>query len=218
MRTTLLRRAGAGAVLALVVALTACSSGDGGDSVASLGNGSGRETSSDGDGGSKDPTEAFQTFAACMRDHGVDMPDPQVSGDGETEFSGPAGVTVEGGPGGSDEVRAAREACDRHLEGVVDGERGREVDPEDREKFQQQALAMAKCMRGKGFDFPDPEFGDGGSVMIGGPDSGLDPTDPRVEEAMQACSKKAGMPEPGAGRRIEGGGPASADVNREDAA
>src|SRR5919109_1855174 len=31
-----------------------------------------------------DPRDAALAFAQCMRDHGVDMPDPQFSGDGQS--------------------------------------------------------------------------------------------------------------------------------------
>ena len=203
MRT---RRHATGALIALVLALTlaACGSGGGADQVASLGgDGDARTTSNDDSSGDaeQDPEEAFRDFARCMRKHGIDMPDPEVRGNGDTVFSAPVSVaSSDGGEvrGPDEEFQAAQEECDEHLEGVVKG-RGEAMSEEDRQKFEDQALALAQCMRDRGFDFPDPQFGDGGMVQIGGPE--IDPTDPRFEEAMQACAKKAGMPEPGKGTK-----------------
>jgi hypothetical protein len=200
-----MRRSTTGVLTALVLALTlaACGSGGGGNQVASLGGDARTTASDDGASGGKeqDPDEAFRDFAACMREHGIDMPDPEVRGDGDRVFSAPVSApSADGGEvrGPSEEFRAAQEECDEHLEGVIEA-RGDAMSEEDQAKFREQALELAQCMRDRGFDFPDPQFGDGGMVQIGGPE--IDPTDPRFEEAMQACAEKAGMPEPGKGAK-----------------
>jgi hypothetical protein len=207
MRT---RRLGTGALAALVLALTlaACGSSGGGNQVASLGGDDARTTADDGgssDDAEKDPEDAFREFAECMREHGVDMPDPEVSDDGGVSFSAPEGAAPADGAEvrGSDEFASAHEACEQHLEGVVNGD-GKRPNEEQQEKFREQALEHAQCMRDHGIDFPDPQFGDGGMVTqsLGG---GIDPNDPTFQDAMEECSEKAGLPKPGKGGEVVGG-------------
>ena len=59
--------------------------------------------------------EAMLAFAKCMREHGVDMPDPQAGSNGEFR------VTVNGGPGSLDmeEMQAAQEACQDLMPGPM---------------------------------------------------------------------------------------------------
>jgi hypothetical protein len=203
-------------VLVGALALAACGSGGGGDGVASLSSDSNNGRADNGaDAQSskrakQDPEEAFRAFAQCMREHGIDMPDPQVSDDGK----GGVGFTVEApaggvsGPGPGDEAfKAANKACQQHLKGVVSGRNGKGPSDEDREKFQKQALAFAKCMRAHGIDMPDPTFqGDGGIMQIG-PNRDIDPNDPKLEEATETCSKQAGLPAP-----TQGGGSAKLET------
>src|SRR5215216_639521 len=86
------------AVVALAVVLGACSSGRGGPSVASLEDpgGSAAPQSS----APTDPQEAFLAYSACMRENGVDMPDPEVVEDDSGGEDKGFGFRV-GGPAGS---------------------------------------------------------------------------------------------------------------------
>jgi hypothetical protein len=80
-----------GLLLAVGVAVAACGGGGGkGDGVASLG-GAGSATSTTRAGAGGDLTRAAVAFARCMRQHGINMPDPQVTGDGGDQQS-PTGV------------------------------------------------------------------------------------------------------------------------------
>ena len=68
-----------GLLLGLLLALAACSGGArkaGG--VASLGDG--KATSTTSPGGSQDERQADLAFARCMRQHGINMPDPKPDG------------------------------------------------------------------------------------------------------------------------------------------
>ena len=171
------------AVLALAVLAAACggSSGAEGEGVASAGSSpSGRKA---GDS-SADPQQAALEFARCMRDNGIDMPDPQV---------GESGMVMIGpGPGG-DEPSAeqrppagfeeAHKACAHLLKDMVqDG--GAKPDP----KEQDRALKFARCMREHGVDMPDPDFSGGGggfSIRVG--EDGIDPNSETFKEAQKAC-------------------------------
>ena len=200
MRTPMAWTARAASLLVLVGAVSACGSGGGGDGVASLGN------TADGDAKSsrqsstakKDPQEAFRAFAQCMREHGVDMPDPEVSEEGGGGFTVGAPVGGDGAPGANAEFQEANEACRKHLDGVVRGGDGDGPSDADLEKAKEQALAFAKCMREHGIDFPDPQFEGGGMVLIG-PGDGLDPNDPQMQSAMKECQKGTGLRGPGGG-------------------
>jgi hypothetical protein len=195
------------AALGVTVALgtlAGCGGAGGGNGVASLG-GDSSQHSSDGGGSTKvsqrERDAAFRKFTQCMRDHGVDMADPEVDDDGS--FTITAQADAEGGTGPADpDFKAANEACQKYLEGVINGGDRQAPSAAEIEKIQRSALKFAGCMRAEGFDFPDPQFesgsGGGGMVMIGGPDASIDPTDPAVQAAMQKCQKAAGMPKPGA--------------------
>ena len=144
--------------------------------------------------GSDDPEQAMYAFADCMREEGIDMPDPVIRRSDSSSGGGGFNSSVdEAGPGedptfdpNSEEFQAAQEACQHHLEGLEAMGPGDapELTPEEEEAF----LAFTECMREQGIDMPDP--GMGGAIRIN-PGSGEDPGfDPRSEEfqaAEEAC-------------------------------
>src|SRR4051794_9581710 len=91
-----------------------------------------------GDSGAKrglDPEtkQAMLDFARCMREHGVDMPDPQFS----------AGrVTQQGGRGVTPEKERTAEAACKHFQDKI---KPPPLSTAEKEKFKQQALADARC-------------------------------------------------------------------------
>jgi hypothetical protein len=121
--------------------------------------------------------EAALDFAQCMREHGVDMPDPSP---------GEGGIRLAAPPSGTDQAafRRAEEACRKHLEKV----RPPELSEEQQREFREQALKHARCMREHGIDMPDPTFGEGGRVEQR-LEGDVDPNDPRFQEAQEECSK-----------------------------
>jgi hypothetical protein len=199
------------ASLALLLLLTAaaCSGGDdqaADDDIATLdgddddtGDSSGDDDEDGGQGGRQiDPEfqDAMVDFAECMREHGVDMPDPQIEDGGRVVIGGGPGREGDGPPteAEQEELQAAQEACEPILEDV----RGAmpELDPEQEAEMQEQALEFAECMREHGIDMPDPVFGEGGrvTVEIGEADGpGFDPTDEDFQEAAEACGQEGGF-------------------------
>jgi hypothetical protein len=169
-----MRRAAGVAAAGLV--LVSCAAADGSD-VATLG---GSEESTPQPDAPVDREEAFLRFAECMRDHGVDVGDPQGSEDGgEVIAIGDEGVDPQ-------EVQEADAAC-RHLlpEGTDDPP---DLTPQERARIRDQMVRFADCMRGQGIDFPDPEpQGDGGIFF--GPGGDLNPDDPEVRAAEEACRR-----------------------------
>jgi hypothetical protein len=171
-------------LLALALAVAACGGGGGkGDGVASLGGDQATATTSPGSGGS-DPTQAALAYAGCMRQHGIDMPDPKFDANGRMAQQLPAGV----GPD-DPKFKAADQACKQYL---PNGGEPEKVDPQQ----QQQMLAHARCMRQHGINMPDPKP-DGRVDM-----PGIDPDDPTFKAAEQACQQY----EPkGGGGRVDSG-------------
>ena len=141
--------------------------------MASLGSQSPAPASSAEPEASVDPEDAALAFAQCMREHGVDMPDPQVGSNGEMSFS------IGAGPGKLDrsKLQEAQEAC-QDLMPTGLGKPG-DIPQEQRDAM----LAFAQCMREHGIDMPDPQFETGGMVMIGGPDE--DGDGPEVRPSLR---------------------------------
>ncbi|MGP4025423.1 hypothetical protein [Actinomadura sp. 3N407] len=174
------------AALALVPALALGLPGCGGD-----GGGSGTAKAAD-------DQEKMREFAQCMRDNGIDMPDP--TGDGKVTIRrsarpGEGGPGEGGGPGADDEVAAAQKKC-RHL--MPNGGKPQKMNPEDVAKLR----AFSKCMRDNGIsEFPDPDS-DGRILMEAGPGTGLDPESRKFKDAQKACAKLA--PDGGGGPSADG--------------
>jgi hypothetical protein len=197
-----------GAALALplllvpVLSLAACGDdGGGGDGVATLDEGAAGAGDDSGDGGGTNgerPTDdpefqdAMLEYAQCMRDHGVDMPDPEFSDDGGVHISGPGPGGDDGGKGvGPDDEKwqEADEACNSIIEDAMPEEMA--LDPEEQAELQDRLVETAECMREKGYDMPDPEVDDKGRVsMKAGPgegDNGPRPGDDQFEQDMEDC-------------------------------
>jgi hypothetical protein len=168
MRTTHSRFTGAGAALVAglaAVALGACGGAEGGG---------------DGAAGDRERMEqAALKHAQCMRDHGVDVPDPKPGAGGGMVMVGP------GAGGDPAEQRRAIEACAKHMRDVPPPR----LSEEQKTEMRDAALAHARCMREHGIDFPDPQFGPDGSITVKIGEGGPNPDDPKMRAAEQACSK-----------------------------
>jgi hypothetical protein len=148
--------------------VTACGNGGGGNKVASLSDPpkpSDQQQASDKGG---DSEQQMRDFTKCMREHGVDMPDPK------TGPGGGAAISIQGGPGDEEKVKAADEAC-RHL--LPNGGVPPKLDAKQLDEMRKQA----KCLREHGVNMPDP---DPNNPMIKMEGSG----DPEKDKAaFEAC-------------------------------
>jgi hypothetical protein len=158
-----------GLLLALALAVAACGGGDKGGGVASLGDG--KATATTAAGGSSDPVQADLAFARCMRQHGVNMPDPKPEAGGRTEWQLPSGMRKD-----DPKFKAARQACRQYRE---NGGQAQRPSPQQ----QQEMVAFARCMRQHGINMPDPTP-DGRVDMRG---IGVDSDDPKFKAAERAC-------------------------------
>jgi hypothetical protein len=156
-----------GLLLALSLAVAACGgSGGKGEGVASLGGDRATATTSPGGG---DSTQADLAFARCLRQHGIDMPDPKADGR-RTVWELPPGVSGPDDP----KFKAARQACRQYRENGGEAQR-----PSPQQ--QQEMLAFARCMRQHDINMPDPKP-DGRVDM-----RGIDTDAPKFKAAERAC-------------------------------
>ena len=168
-------------VVALTAACTATAAGPGVATLESQAPGAAPSASP-----SMSPEDALLAYAECMREHGIDMPDP-IYEEGE---DGSVSIGIGGGPGSRDEIDKeefleAETACRHLMTAVMPAGRG-ELSAEDEEKM----LQFARCMREHGIDFPDPNP-NGGFIFEAGPSEGgkggIDPNDPDFQAAQEAC-------------------------------
>ncbi len=195
---TLLLLAAAGAALAVIAA--GCGGSKSSSGVASLGPGT--VAASTQPANTTLTRQDFQTavlaYAKCLRSEGFDVPDPNFSQGG----GGGGGLFLGSGINRNDpKFQKAQEKCRPILAAVRP-----QFNPADRQKFQDAALKFAQCMRKNGVDVPDPDFsgsgGPGGGPGRGGLFGGgnIDPSDPKVQAAMQTCRSvftDAGLGGPG---------------------
>lgn len=164
------------------VGLVASACGGGGDDVAdgvaSLSNQS-TTTAAASDGAMSSDEQALLAFTQCMREEGIDLPDPTVDADGNVGFSPQSLASLRDVD--QDAARAAFTECADFLEGVSLG-----FELLQDAQFQDDLVAFSQCMRDNGFDLPDPDFG---AIAEPGGLYGdqVDPTDPDFEAAFEAC-------------------------------
>lgn len=184
----MMRRLGVALCVAAMLLFTATACGsedDGTDGVASLDDGAAGDDGGDDGGDEKSAEEQALEFAQCMRDNGVDMPDPEVDEDGRLQFRAGDG---EGEMPDPATLEKAQEACED-----LQPDFGGQLSPEDESEMQDRLLDFAECMRDNGIDMPDPEFDDG--MVRFGPPEGVDPEDPTFREAQETCMDEVGMGE-----------------------
>ncbi|WP_367130755.1 hypothetical protein [Saccharothrix sp. HUAS TT1] len=111
--------------------------------------------------------ERSQQFARCMRDNGVDVPDPDPGGGfgglGELDRTDP-------------DFDRAREACRSLLPGGGDLSK---LDPAVLDRLRH----FTRCMRDNGIDLPDPDPNGGNRAGLGG----IDRESPTFKSALEAC-------------------------------
>ena len=165
--------------LTAAIGLVGCSSGPSSSgNVASINGGGATSTSANpgsGSGNSQSDAaeqDALVKFAQCMRQHGVNMPDPTPGGS-----SGRGAIQAL--PGGSakdpaaiQKMQAASTACDKLLPN------GGKPTAQD----EQRRLKFAQCMRAHGVNMPDPNPNGGGGEAIS-----INMNDPKTKTALSAC-------------------------------
>ncbi len=177
-----------GVVAALVLAVAALGlvvgCGGGSDASSARTDDGGAAAGTPSSQGSPDSAQGQTQFAQCMRDQGVDIPDPAEGG------ARPQGQPPTGGLD-SDAARQAMQACQQYLQGPG----GRPPAP-DASGSQGAGSEFAQCMRDEGVNLPEPQAGQTPAPGSGG----LDSEDPAVQAALTKC-----------GSLIQGGVPGQGD-------
>jgi hypothetical protein len=137
--------------------------------------------------------EKMLKFARCMREHGVNMPDPVAGQPMHFSTANPQGID------------AAQNACKRYSAAT-------EISPAEKASHLAAGLKFARCMRQHGIDVPDPTTS-GSSVQIkgqAGPGS-INPSSPTFQAAQNACQGLLGknLPKMSVQSSRPSGGPAS---------
>jgi hypothetical protein len=165
------------ALAATALALGACGSSD--DNDKSGGGGGSNASKQD------KAYEGALKFAKCMRDNGIDMPDPQkASGGGILQKMGGS----KDAPVNEVKMQAAQKKCQHFMETGGGDRRSPGDDKQARATF----LAYSKCMRTHGVpDFPDPKFtANGVQLSIRSKDGSgpnLNPDAPAFKAAEKQC-------------------------------
>lgn len=118
----------------------------------------------------------MMAFAQCLRDQGIDVQDPVVDADGNVQMPELAGDIK------WDKEGAAWEACAEHLEGFMF-----EKERVDMSEYLDQALALATCLRDKGYDVDDPTT-ETLDQWRGGFKDAINWDDPRQVADFEECS------------------------------
>jgi hypothetical protein len=140
-----------------------------------------------------DRQKAMLAFAQCMREHGVDLPDPGSGG-------GPVQLNVD-----PTTMDAAQNACKSLLKGQDMGG----PSAAEQAKMRDGLLKFSACMRAHGINMPDPTFNGNGATLRADPgDATMDPSSAEFQAAQKICAKNL----PGGGKGLvtsRGGGPGS---------
>ena len=213
----------AAALVVLLLAVAAVASGCGStssdDGVAALDDAAattseGDESTASDSNGDDDPGEVALAWAKCMREHGIDVPDPEVDENGRVRVMIQRRRAAEGVQ--DDTFEKAREEC-----GTPFGDAGPPpLSEEERAEMQETMLEFAACMREHGVDMPDPDFSSGGGGSFGFGGANIDPQSSTFQKAQEACQDIIGdaFGRRGPGLRV-GGGPGGGDgpsTNRQE--
>ncbi|MBT2379514.1 hypothetical protein AMK21_19325 [Streptomyces sp. CB00316] len=195
MRTNRVLLAATASILAF--ALTGCGGDDGGAKVPSAGGASTSASARAAEGGGEDDLAGYvkgqREWVKCMRDNGIDVPDPDETG--QVDFSG-QGLALKKDPKFMD----ASEKCSAKKPAVPES-----VEAASRPKLTPEQIKTkreyAECMQKNGAqDFPDPgPDGYGGDINSGAPE--WDQSSAGAQRATRTCAPIIGAPtNPSAGK------------------
>jgi hypothetical protein len=188
--TATVRRLGAAALAAALIALGVLLAGCGGNSpsggVASLGSHASKTSTTSSTaagstgGGESSPGSQAVAYSACMRSHGVaSFPDPKISTHGN---EGSVAIAINPSITGNPHFKSAQQTCKKLLPGGGPGEgSNHQITPQEQSRY----LKAAACIRSHGVpNFPDPTFSGGGVHLA---HQGLNESSPTFKAAVRAC-------------------------------
>ena len=120
--------------------------------------------------------EGVLNFAQCMREEGINFPDPTFDIDGNPQFDN---LEIEN----EEEFENAFENCEDILRNALPEQF--DLDPEVEAALVDASLEFSQCMRDQGIDFPDPKPGEFGFFAFR--DADIDFTSEAVQNAFEIC-------------------------------
>ena len=120
--------------------------------------------------------EGVLDFAQCMREEGINFPDPTFDIDGNPQFDN---LEIEN----EEEFENAFENCEDILRNALPEQF--DLDPEVEAALVDASLEFSQCMRDEGIDFPDPKPGEFGFFAFR--DADIDFSSEAVQEAFEIC-------------------------------
>ena len=120
--------------------------------------------------------EGVLEFAQCMREEGINFPDPTFDIDGNPQFDN---LEIEN----EEEFESAFVNCEDILRNALPEQF--DLDPEVEAALVDASLEFSQCMRDQGIDFPDPKPGEFGFFAFR--DADIDFSSEAVQEAFEIC-------------------------------
>jgi len=120
--------------------------------------------------------EGVLEFAQCMREQGINFPDPTFDIDGNPQFDN---LEIEN----EEEFENAFENCEDILRNALPEQF--DLDPEVEAALVDASLEFSQCMRDQGIDFPDPKPGEFGFFAFR--DADIDFSSEAVQDAFEIC-------------------------------
>ena len=120
--------------------------------------------------------EGVLEFAQCMRERGINFPDPTFDIDGNPQFDN---LEIEN----EEEFENAFENCEDILRNALPEQF--DLDPEVEAALVDASLEFSQCMRDQGIDFPDPKPGEFGFFAFR--DADIDFSSEAVQDAFEIC-------------------------------
>jgi hypothetical protein len=156
--------------IVLALALSGCTT-DNGEGVASVSGTGAAQQSANPSQPAADPEERVRQFVACLRDQGLDVPDPDPG-----DENGKSVLRFDDAGIDKATFNAAMEKCQQYL---PQGEENHQMTPEEIELQR----AFAQCMRNNGYpQFPDPDPQDGQFKNLE-----IDKNDTNVRATVDKC-------------------------------
>lgn len=183
----------------VAIAIAGCGGSSGGDStLAETTASSGGEAEAGGmpSGGGPGGFEIDDKGRECLKEQGVELPDPSQAGGPPEGGEPPSGEPPQGGPPegfkGGEEMQKAFEECG------IDAPQnpGGGGPPTDSPEFRESVEDYVACVRENGFELPDPNLSGEGPVFD---ESEVDQNDPEFKAASEDCQSLIATPGGGEG-------------------
>jgi hypothetical protein len=124
-----------------------------------------------------DPEQALLRLTRCLREEGLDVPDPKVDASGNLQLF--TGERPRFDPD-SAVAKNAIKVCQKYIQGIIQS-----FSADDLADIRDATVAYAQCLRKEGYDVPDPNF-----LSREGPFPTIDRNDKRFIEADKVCQPK----------------------------